>query len=562
MHGKGARIILWATSMVDVDSPNYAEAKARGYFVETPFGTSPPLKWWHGRGGLVDYSNHDAVAWWHGQMDQVLDLGIDGFKCDGTDPYLALYALPRGRGGPLSYRAYADAYYGDFFDYTRARLGEDRLIMSRPVDSYPVLGPVADAYLSFSPRRVVLSGWVGDQDPTFAGLRDALRNMVHSAWRGYPNFGSDIGGYRSGHRSAELFTRWFQVGAFTPLMENGGEGRRQPWAFDAPGSEATTATYRRFATQHDELVPYLLAVGSEALRGGGSSMRPLAPRPRFDLLLQLRSDIRTFDFTLGDRIFVSPIADAGVRVVTLSMPGTLSEAWADLFHPSRGLLRGGAVFRYPAPLQDLPVFLRAGAILPLHATSTLLGHAPRDTPPTPAPATASTPLTLLVHRPSPEGGDGFAVREFRRTGVRVAYQAEARNATLRLRASPYDARPVAWLVREVVPAGGVDSVPSLSVAVAEAGAAAAATLRRVGVTPPLYRAWERESAAVPTPKSAVPPGICEAQGPWFAKGPAANAGFRYDAEARTLWVFAGCATRGVTVTVEGLVPAPIRYYSA
>jgi len=61
------------------------------------------------------------------------------------------------------------------------------LIMSRPVDSY---GPV---HWSFSPHYVMFSGWVGDQDPTFDGLRHALVNIFHSAWRNYTNFGSDIG---------------------------------------------------------------------------------------------------------------------------------------------------------------------------------------------------------------------------------------------------------------------------------------------------------------------------------------------------------------------------------
>jgi alpha-glucosidase (family GH31 glycosyl hydrolase) len=48
-------------------------------------------------------------------------------------------------------------------------------------------------YHSFSPRDVVFSGWVGDQDPTFDGLQNALMNIFHSAWRNYVNFGSDIG---------------------------------------------------------------------------------------------------------------------------------------------------------------------------------------------------------------------------------------------------------------------------------------------------------------------------------------------------------------------------------
>lgn len=50
-----------------------------------------------------------------------------------------------------------------------------------------------DIYRSFSPRDVVFSGWVGDQDPTFDGLKNALMNIFHSAWRNYVNFGSDIG---------------------------------------------------------------------------------------------------------------------------------------------------------------------------------------------------------------------------------------------------------------------------------------------------------------------------------------------------------------------------------
>ena len=65
---------------------------------------------------------------------QVLSLGIDGWKCDGTDPYLLELGVARGNGGVVTRTDYSNAYYGDFFDYTRAKLGDDRLIMSRPVD--------------------------------------------------------------------------------------------------------------------------------------------------------------------------------------------------------------------------------------------------------------------------------------------------------------------------------------------------------------------------------------------------------------------------------------------
>ena len=65
---------------------------------------------------------------------QVLHLGIDGWKCDGTDPYILECIIPQGHNGTISYREYADSYYGDFFDYTRSVVGDEALIMSRPVD--------------------------------------------------------------------------------------------------------------------------------------------------------------------------------------------------------------------------------------------------------------------------------------------------------------------------------------------------------------------------------------------------------------------------------------------
>ena len=61
---------------------------------------------------------------------------------------------------------------------------------------------------------------------------------MHSPFLGYANFGSDIGGYRSGNdtalgRTKELFVRWAQLGAFSPLMENGGNMEHRPWVFDS-----------------------------------------------------------------------------------------------------------------------------------------------------------------------------------------------------------------------------------------------------------------------------------------------------------------------------------------
>jgi len=105
------------------------------------------------------------------------------------------------------------------------------------------------------------SGWVGDQDPTFEGLTHSIKNIIHSAWDKYLNFGSDIGGYRSGPgdlgRNKTLFIRWAQFCAFLPMMENGGNKEHRPWKFD--NTNETLNIYRRFVAIHTELSPYFLA---------------------------------------------------------------------------------------------------------------------------------------------------------------------------------------------------------------------------------------------------------------------------------------------------------------
>lgn len=63
--------------------------------------------------------------------------------------------------------------------------------MARPMDSFH-----EKVFYPYAPKYVMFSGWVGDQDASPGGLRQALANVMHSAWKGYLNFGFDIGGYR------------------------------------------------------------------------------------------------------------------------------------------------------------------------------------------------------------------------------------------------------------------------------------------------------------------------------------------------------------------------------
>ena len=87
--------------------------------------------------------------------------------------------------------------------------------------------------------------------------------------------------------------RWFQMGAFVPLMENGGDKEHGPWKFDSPGSTFVVDVYRRFVDAHLELTPYLMTTGTRAMATGTSSISPVQPKPKNLWILQF-NDITTY----------------------------------------------------------------------------------------------------------------------------------------------------------------------------------------------------------------------------------------------------------------------------
>jgi alpha-glucosidase (family GH31 glycosyl hydrolase) len=290
-------------------------------------------------------------------MDQVLDLGLDGFKCDASDPYVIEYFDWIGD----SWTHYADMYYGDFWNYTRKVRGSDGLLMSRPVDCMPAGS--GDFHFSFSPRYAVFSGWVGDQKGTFDGMKVALGNMFESARKKYVNFGSDTGGYltdptadKAFGRTKELFLRWTQLSAFCPLFENGGGGEHRPWMFDAE----TLQVYSHYVDVHYQLIPYLYSTGTAAYYGDRSAMTPMKD-------VELFYD--GFEYLLGDNMLIAPITEANVTSLEVHFPPSkFAHSWVDFWKPTQ-TYEAGAKVTVDAPLGLVPVFVAAGSIIPMYDTS-------------------------------------------------------------------------------------------------------------------------------------------------------------------------------------------------
>lgn len=345
-HSKNIKVFMWIVSVIDTDAhPIYDYAKTHNYFMKVGSADANPgiVKWWKGKGSLIDLWNPDAVNWWKGMMDSVLAIGVDGWKCDGTDFLAGGTPYSGGKGGNITRNEYSNAYYQLFFDYSRQKNGIDRVITSRPIDNYGY--DVGGDGVAFTPKDISYACWVGDQDATFDGLMKALRNMYYSDQYGYLSFGSDIGGYREDAanpglgRSKELFLRWAQMGAFCSIMENGGGGEHRPWLFD----NETTDVYRRFVKIHEAAVPYLMTTADSVYKTHKAIMQ-----------FYNKTD---FSYKLGPDIFVTPILASG-GTVSINFP--VGSNWVYLFDKTK-TYTGGSSTTETFPINEFPVYVREGA---------------------------------------------------------------------------------------------------------------------------------------------------------------------------------------------------------
>ena len=401
LQAQGYRVVLWMTCMVNshskdtriIESEDFFEgARSKGYLA----GRGMKLRWWKGTGGFIDYSNPEAMAWWHGMQKQVLDWGVDGWKLDGCDTFFSgkLWKLPvpfnRAHSGWMTTRQYMDHYARNEYQYGLTQ-NPEFIVMVRAMDR-PWSHPEGFAPLDAAPVT-----WMGDNQHTWKykdrGIEEAITDILLSAKLGYCVTGSDIAGYNGrsnpddmgpataallsgwkpkdrdgGAASTEfgtaagqdeiapnIYIRWAEFSAFCGFFLNGGHGERRLWKRTQPELEVI----RKFSWLHTELVPYMYSHVVECHNGGP----PL-----------IRANVEgKFHYMFGDDFLVAPIhEDKLTRTVSLP-PGE----WRYFFNDLE-LLHGPAQVTRDFPLDEFPVFVREGAVVPLKVTRSYTGFGDKD----------------------------------------------------------------------------------------------------------------------------------------------------------------------------------------
>jgi alpha-glucosidase (family GH31 glycosyl hydrolase) len=373
-HDLGVRVVLWVTGFINRDSPDYETVKTEGFGV----ADGQDFFWWRGTGIHLDFTNPKALEWWHTRMDRVMDMGIGGWKVDRSVDYVS--DPVETHLGSLSQQAFKEYFYADFFDYSIQR-NPQAITLAR---SYSGHQSGAGA-----PVSKVSVGWSGDFHGNFSGLEAQKNDVYRAARMGYAAPGVEIGGYGEFPPDKRSLIRYTQFASLTPLMENGGlnggEAQHLPWFWD----QETIDIYRYYAVLHSELVPYLFSYGVEANLTGESILRDVDPERSQHLL--------------GEEVLVSVIT-SDTETKRVFFPS--GERWIDYWNEAV-FFEGGMATPVNVPLQRYPIFIRAGAILPLNVTQALAGH---------GDGTSAGKTTLLIY---PYGESSFTFH--RPTGDGIEY---------------------------------------------------------------------------------------------------------------------------------------------
>ena len=376
LRTNGFKVVCWLTPFINTDSTgrgevagqnlgpssNYAAAAASNYFVRASVG-GPPLvaHWWKGAGSPVDFTNPNARQWLAAQLSNLVAQSggvIGGFKTDD------------GESGSSDGNVYipTNAYYFDGRTGVEMRNGYAP-VYERTVWSVLGTNGILWARSGFTGSQAYPACWAGDNQPNFGknGLAGVVVAGQSAAMSGFAIWGSDIGGYQDGaslwsSTPANLFERWTQFGALSPIMQMHRQvrsNRQYPWSFGDEGTD----NYLFYAQLHTALFPYLYTCAQQCSTSGLPILRPL--------VLMNQTDPNTYGlqhtYLLGDDLLVAVVVTNLAIIRTVYLP---AGNWYDFFTQQR--FSGGRNITWSNANQTrLPLLVREGAILPMISTNVL-----------------------------------------------------------------------------------------------------------------------------------------------------------------------------------------------
>ena len=337
LHDLDAHFCVSIWSNPDKNSEIGKEFVAKKLFI-------PNTKW-------LDYFNPETRAlYWSILKVNMFDNGVDSWWMDAVEPEND--ALK----GEKTYAGLGDLYrltYPYFvskavFEGQRETLSDKRVcILTR------------SAFLG--QQRYGIINWSGDIGGNWDTYKRQIVAGLNYTITGFPYWTTDIGGFfRPGSsqytdkKYHELLTRWYQWGAFNPIFRiHGYMTETEPWKY----GQTVEDNMRKMLNLRYRLIPYIYSDAWQITHNGSTMMRPL--------VMDFREDAaavgQRYEYMFGKAFLVAPITEAGVSEWNVYLPKTVN--WYDFW--TGKAYKGGQTIKTDAPLDKIPLFIKAGSIVPM-----------------------------------------------------------------------------------------------------------------------------------------------------------------------------------------------------
>lgn len=290
---------------------------------------------------LADFTHGPTRDWWTDRYAEILDSGVHGLWTDLGEPEAHPSDMQHAAGP-------ADAVH-NVYNLLWARTVQETFREQRP--NRRVVNLTRSGYAGI--QRYGVFTWSADVGRSFTGLAAQRALMLNSSLSGLYYHSSDLGGF-VGETSPELYARWMQMGTFSPVTRPHGIDNQptEPWGF----GESVLDISRRYVQLRYRLLPYLYTMAHRAHDRGMPIVRPLF----FENPDASRFADNDEAYLFGDSFLVAPVVRSGKREKAVPLPeGTWINYWTD------EAVDGGTTVTVDAPLERLPLFVRAGAIVPM-----------------------------------------------------------------------------------------------------------------------------------------------------------------------------------------------------
>ena len=331
-------------------------------FVKSPKGRKDYLgKVWPGVSRFPDFLNARARKWWGEEQSFLQKLGVAGFWNDMNEPAnfaLPIKTLPDDCLHESDFGLMKHAQAHNVYGMQMARASREGALAHAPNQRPFVITRAGYAGVQ---RHAMI--WTGDNSSVWEHMSDAIQMFLNLSVSGVAFCGGDVGGFLD-NATPEMLVRWMQMAAFTPFFRNHSNIHtidQEPWAF-GPKVEALC---RRYIELRYQFLPYLYALFAEARRTGAPIMRPLFWHYQNDPTAVAVGD----QFLLGPDMLIAPIVKQGATARAVYLPrGDWFNFW------SGEKFTGGEPVLVRAPLETVPLFIRAGAIIPMCAIQQFVGE--------------------------------------------------------------------------------------------------------------------------------------------------------------------------------------------